>query len=95
MPLVAEQLEKFENSSDGRNQPESSNVTLATIVLGVKEDCNVRVKNPETNSKLYGLISRRHCRLEVRKTALVLLDGVRIHVVTVSFLCRDCVVSVS
>lgn len=85
MPLVAEQLEKFENSTDVRNPSESSTATvatMATVVLGVKDDCNIRVRNPETNSKLFGLISRRHCRLEVQRvspctTRLVLLDGVR------------------
>ena len=81
MPLVAGQLENFEKSTDARNPESSENPpggTLATLVIGVKEDCDIRVKNPETNSKIYRMISRRHCRLEVRETALVLLDGVRL-----------------
>lgn len=71
-PLVAEQLGERKSSAI-----EDSNATLATLKVGTNAECDVRVKNDETDSKLFGLISRRHCRLEVRPGALVLLDGVR------------------
>ena len=72
--LVTAQLEKSKSASTEN----SNQVEFPTIKIGTKEDCDVRIRNTGTESRLYGLISRHHCRLEVRDHALVLFDGVRV-----------------
>jgi len=46
-----------------------------TIALGRDPDCDVCISNSGSSSKLYRLISRKHCRLALRDGALFVLDG--------------------